>query len=559
MDDKQRAANNPGGSDHGGGITTGDDHYQPWLRNGDTPGAAGAAPRPAPLPTRPTAIIERADDPAPPMRSAHLSADELLARPIPFTEPAPGTLGLIDRLSQGIADGSQAVRGAWQQGGLGEAVARLELGRRARQGGAALASASRSAIAWAGEASHKTGEALAPVIAKAGEATGTGLKRVGAGLADGSRKLAGATRDATGSVMDAIAARTGGEPPQPESQLDRLIAGDDAVAAAVAPPSAAALPLFAAPTDDIEPEAPQRKGRKPAASAQPVASAAASTIDFGGDDRSPAPPPAPARALGPSGAGGGNRGGGGGGISSGGLDRPWLRHPATLALGGAFLVAAGFAAGLYWTGPGVDRASTERVVHDYLLNNPEILPQAMARLQANQAAVAVNRLRDRIETPFSGAWAGAADGDVVLTMFTDYACTYCRASLADVERLLGEDRRLKVVFRELPILSPDSEAAARLALAAARRGRYMPMHRALFASRTPDAAARAAAADSMGIGAGSAVTGTQQIDDELEKNIALARELGFDGTPSWVVGDRMLTGAVGYQQLKDAVAAAREG
>ncbi len=565
MDDKQRAADNPGKGNDGGGIDGGrsngsNDHYQPWLRNGGEPGAAGAASRPAPLPTRTKAIIERADDPSPPMRSAHLSADELLARPIPFSDPAPGPLGLIDRLSQGIADGSSAVRGAWQQGGLGEAVARLELGRRARQSGAALANASRSAMAWAGETSHKTGEALGPVVAKAGEVTGTGLKRIGAGVAVGSRKLAGAARDATGSAMDALATRTGKAPTEPESQLDRLIAGDEAVATAVAPPSAAALPLFAAPTDGGEPDAPPRKGRKPAISAQPVVAAtAANPIDSGGDDRTPAQPQVPPRHNRPT--GGGGSGGLGGGIGSGigGPDRPWLRHPATLALGGAFLVAAGFAAGLYWTGPGVDRASTERVVHDYLLNNPEILPQAMARLQANQAAVAVNRLRDRIETPFSGAWAGAADGDVVLTMFTDYACTYCRASLADVERLLGEDRRLKVVFRELPILSPDSEAAARLALAAARRGRYMPMHRALFASRTPDAAARATAADSLGIGAGSAVTGTQQIDDELEKNIALARELGFDGTPSWVVGDRMLTGAVGYQQLKEAVAAAREG
>ena len=98
MDDKQRATD---------ADSSGDDHYQPWLRNG---GKAGAAQRPAPLPTRATPIIERAEDPVPPMRSAHLTADELLARPIPMTQAAPGPLGLIDRVSQGIADGSAAVR-----------------------------------------------------------------------------------------------------------------------------------------------------------------------------------------------------------------------------------------------------------------------------------------------------------------------------------------------------------------------------------------------------------------------------------------------------------------
>jgi protein-disulfide isomerase len=228
-------------------------------------------------------------------------------------------------------------------------------------------------------------------------------------------------------------------------------------------------------------------------------------------------------------------------------------------LGAALLLASGFAAGLYWTGPGVDRATTERVIHDYLLNNPEILPQAMERLERNRAAQVIDRQRDRIERPFSGAWAGAADGDVTMTVFTDYACTFCRASLADIDRLLREDRNLKVVFRELPILSPDSEPAARLALAAARRGRYMPMHRALFETGSPDADARRDAAVNLDVANDSAALGDAAITRELEGNIALARDLGIDGTPSWVIGDRMLTGAVGYDQLRAAISAARAG
>ena len=181
----------------------------------------------------------------------------------------------------------------------------------------------------------------------------------------------------------------------------------------------------------------------------------------------------------------------------------------------------------------------------------------MRRLERTRIAEIVERNRERIERPFSGAWAGAADGDVTMTVFTDYACTFCRASLADVDRLLREDRNLKVVFRELPIISPDSEPAARLALAAARRGRYMPMHRALFETGTPDANARRDAAVNLDVANDSAALGDAAITRELESNIALARDLGVNGTPSWVIGDRMLTGAVGYDQLRAAISAAR--
>lgn len=541
MDDKRQA---------GGNQSAADDHYQPWLRNDGAARSAGSG-RPAPLPTEPKLVIERADDPAPPMRPAMLSADELLARPIPMTQPAAGTLGLIDRVSQGIADGTTAVRDAWQRGGVSEAVARLELGRRAGEGGRALAAVSRKAWSATAAAARTTGQTVGPLLSRAGSATGSGLKQAGAAVADGGRKLGSATRDAAAAATDAIAARTTKSAPMPQSQLDRLIDADRATPSPPAPDQTEALPLFAAP--DAAHAQTARKPRKSALAAAaleaPVTISAA--MAPGGDDRSPLSQTLPTGGHnGPTVRTSGGAGGG---------DRPWLRHPATLALGGAFLLSTGFAAGLYWTGPGVDRATTERVVHDYLLNNPEILPQAMERLQANQAAASVARLRTRIETPFSGAWAGAADGDVTLTVFTDYACTFCRASVPDIDRLLREDSRLKVVFRELPILSQESEPAARLALAAARRGRYMPMHRALFESGSPDANARTAAAERLGVAAGSAVLDDAAITRELQSNLTLARELGFDGTPSWVVGDRLLTGAVGYEQLRAAIAAARAG
>src|SRR3546814_17888755 len=101
----------------------------------------------------------------------------------------------------------------------------------------------------------------------------------------------------------------------------------------------------------------------------------------------------------------------------------------------------------------MNRAQIETIVHDYILAHPEIIPQAIERLQAKRTASLVDRHRTELETPFAGGWEGAMDGDVVLVEFFDYACGYCKASLPAIDRLLSEDNGLKVVYREIPILT----------------------------------------------------------------------------------------------------------
>jgi len=209
---------------------------------------------------------------------------------------------------------------------------------------------------------------------------------------------------------------------------------------------------------------------------------------------------------------------------------------------------------LYGAGRG-ERAEVEGIVRDYILANPEIIPEAMQALQQRELAGAVEANRAAYETPFASAWAGAEDGDVVLVEFFDYACGFCRRSNADVERLLAEDPRLKVVWRELPVLGPDSRAAAEASLAAAAAGRFKPFHDALFDAGRPTAAAVADARRAAGIAspppAGAAA--------EIEKNYELARAINASGTPTFVIGNKVLQGAVGYEILKAAIAEARRG
>lgn len=203
---------------------------------------------------------------------------------------------------------------------------------------------------------------------------------------------------------------------------------------------------------------------------------------------------------------------------------------------------------------GPDRSATEAIVRDYVLNHGEILPEAMNRMQQRQSASAAAGHRAALEAPYHGGWAGAANGDVVLVEFFDYACPYCHATNGDVDRLLREDPRLKVVWRELPVLGPNSEAAAHVSLAAARQGRFRAFHDRLFALGRPTEATVAQAVQEAGVqGEGETADGRA----ELARNIELARAIGASGTPTFVVGDQILQGAVGYDALRQAIASAR--
>lgn len=197
----------------------------------------------------------------------------------------------------------------------------------------------------------------------------------------------------------------------------------------------------------------------------------------------------------------------------------------------------------------------ERMVREALLANPQILVETADALRDRQYAPTLAANRAAIETPFANSWKGAAKPEVVLVEFHDYACTYCRASNPHIERLLKEDGGLRVVYRDLPILGPNSVAAARLALAASKAGRFHQFHDALYAAGRPSPEALAAAAQAAGIPAEPPAS--QEIEAELKKNFELAGRLGATGTPLFVVGDRVMNSAVGYDALKQAVADAR--
>ena len=202
-----------------------------------------------------------------------------------------------------------------------------------------------------------------------------------------------------------------------------------------------------------------------------------------------------------------------------------------------------------------DRAAIEKIVREYILTHPEILPQAMENLRAQELGKVVAQNRTVIETPVGDAWEGAADADVTLVEFFDYACGYCRASIADIDRLLAEDKKLKVVYRDMPVLGEDSVEAARLSVAAAMAGKFNTMHKPLYAKGRPTPEVLGAVRKQLALD--KVAIANPAVDQELTKNLQLQRHLDLSGTPAWVVGDKVLVGAVGYDALKAAIAEAR--
>ena len=206
-----------------------------------------------------------------------------------------------------------------------------------------------------------------------------------------------------------------------------------------------------------------------------------------------------------------------------------------------------------------DRAAIETVVREYILANPEVIPEAMQNLQRGNQAAALAKVRDRVETPFPGAVLGNPNGSVTLVEFSDFACGYCRASLADVEALIAEHPDLRVVVHELPIISDQSEPAARMALAAAEQGKFEAFHHALFSAGQLSAATIEQAARAAGLNLARARTfaRSDKVDAAIATNMQMAGELGFNGTPAWIVGDAIIAGAVGKEALAEAIAEAR--
>ena len=219
------------------------------------------------------------------------------------------------------------------------------------------------------------------------------------------------------------------------------------------------------------------------------------------------------------------------------------------------------------------RGDIETIVRNYLLAHPEVLEEAMAELSKRQTAAEAEKQKASVatnaETIFNsprGVVLGNKDGDVTFVEFFDYNCGYCKRAMADMLDLMKTDPKLKVVLKEFPVLSQGSVEAAQVAVAVRMQDptgkKYLDFHQKLLTGRGAADKARAMAA------AKDAGLDTARIEKDLaspevratiEENFKLAEAMGMNGTPSYVIGQQVVIGAVGLDNLREKIGVARCG
>jgi len=218
------------------------------------------------------------------------------------------------------------------------------------------------------------------------------------------------------------------------------------------------------------------------------------------------------------------------------------------------------------------RHEIENIIKDYLIAHPEVLQDAQAALDKRQQESAAQKARAAIKknsaTLFSSPHQvvlGNPNGKVTMVEFFDYNCPHCKDALPDMLNLLKADHELKFVLKEFPILAQGSVEAAHVAVAVHMQdptgAKYLAFHEKLFSGRGMVDQGRAlAAAKDVGCDMGRIEKdmNSPEVKTTINENMKLAEAIGVDGTPSYVIGDELIVGAIGFDKLQEKIVAAQK-
>lgn len=216
-----------------------------------------------------------------------------------------------------------------------------------------------------------------------------------------------------------------------------------------------------------------------------------------------------------------------------------------------------------------DRAALDQAIHDYLMSHPDVVLDALKAGQAQADAQAaeqsrrtiISKRKELLDDP-DDLVQGNAKGDVTLVEFFDYRCPYCKQVEPSLDALLKEDGKLRIVYKEFPILGEASVYATHVALAAKRQGKYAEFHQAMMATKgdiTDDTVLKVAASIGLDMTKLKADMTAPATDKLIDKNYALADALDIQGTPAIIVGDTLIPGATDLDSLRKDIAAQRKG
>jgi protein-disulfide isomerase len=249
----------------------------------------------------------------------------------------------------------------------------------------------------------------------------------------------------------------------------------------------------------------------------------------------------------------------------------WLIVSVIAILGAAVVLFSDSA--VYWRSHTADaqpmpKDEFEKRVRAYLLEHPEVIAEALQGLELRERAAQVSAVKSILKTrvdellrdPASPV-GGNPQGDVTLVEFFDYNCPYCRQVAPHMERAEAGDPKLRIVYKEFPILGANSTFAAKAALAANRQGKYVALHKALMETKgTVGEKAVLDAAGRLGLDVERLKKDMADpaIQAHIDRNLALARALQINGTPSFVIGEQIVPGAVDLNTLERLIREARE-
>ena len=216
------------------------------------------------------------------------------------------------------------------------------------------------------------------------------------------------------------------------------------------------------------------------------------------------------------------------------------------------------------------KQAIEQIIKSYLVTNPEILVDAQTALEEKMEKAQTEKLKAAITENAAAIYrepnasvAGNPAGDITVVEFFDYNCGYCKRGLHDVIKLVETDPKVRVVFKELPILSKGSEEASRVALAARMQGKYWEIHKAMLETKGQlNEATGLLLAEKLGLDMAKLKQdmASPEVEAEVKKSEDLAKKMGVNGTPHFLVGDRAIPGAPEdlYDQLAKHVAELRK-
>jgi protein-disulfide isomerase len=245
-----------------------------------------------------------------------------------------------------------------------------------------------------------------------------------------------------------------------------------------------------------------------------------------------------------------------------------------------FLAPAAVAAAMILPQPALAQSFTEqqkgeiqKIIREYLLANPEVLEEVSAELNKRQAVAeaakqtsAVKKHSEALFNSPRGVVLGNREGDVNFVEFFDYNCGYCKRAMLDMLELMKADPKVRVVLKEFPVLGQGSVEAAQVGVAVRMQDptgkKYLDFHQKLLNSRGAiDKAKAIAAAKESGLDMARIEKdlASPEIKATLEESFRMAEDIGLNGTPSYVIGQQVVVGAVGLAPLREKIALARCG